>query len=290
MKNTSTPIWLRLASVASATLALCMAAPSHVQADENLFNYVRGSETLPAGHFDLYQTTRLREGKDVGTYHGWDLDTELEYGFTDRFQMSIEVKQHMFTIHDMEDLRDGSFYRFGGIELAAKYRFNSVFKDGYGLTFRPELGWLRYDDVGGIIQKEIFLSPNLIFQKNYLDDTLIFIANVGFELAWGKKPAEEYDKELSLQGGLGVTYRVAPNWFLGVDTRVRSEYPDFDFGNHEHTVIFVGPVVHYASEKWWATLSWGYQAYGTGVDEPVNGKTFAEESRHEFTLKIGFNF
>ena len=114
-------------------------------------------------------------------------------------------------------------------------------------------------------------------------------ANVGFELAWGKKPAEEYDREVSLLGGLGVSYRFVRNWFVGVDSRIRSEYPDFDFGNHEHTVVFVGPALHYGAEKWWATLSWGRQVWGKGVDEPGN-RTFAEEARNEVILKFGLNF
>lgn len=277
---------LRAALLCSASL---ITATSLIQADENYFGTVRGSETLPAGHVDVYQSTTLRTGKDVGTYRAWDFDTEVEYGFTDRFQMSVEIKQHAFDIHGMEELEDGRFYKFGGVEIAAKYRFNSVFKDGYGLTFRPEFGFLRNDDVGGLHQKEVFIAPGIIYQKNFYDDTLVFVANGGFELAWGKKPAEEYDKELSLQGGLGLTYRFAPNWFAGVETRIRSEYPDFDLGNHEHTVLFVGPVLHYGAEKWWATLQWGYQVWGKGVDEPA-GMTFAEESRHEVRLKVGFNF
>lgn len=273
----------------SLITALVLAPSLLAVADENLFGTILGSETLPAGHFDLYQTTSLRTGKDQGHYYGWDIDSEVEYGVTDRFQMSMEVKQHIFDTHGVDGLDNGTYYRFGGVELAAKYRFNSVFKDSYGLTFRPEIGFLRYDDVGGLIQKEIFISPNLIYQKNFFDDTLIFVANAGIELAWGKKPAEEYDKELSFQGGMGLTYRVAPNWFVGGEARIRSEYPDFKLINHEHTAVFVGPAIHYASEKWWATLQWGYQVWGEGIDEP-QGHTFAEETWNEFRLKIGFNF
>ena len=271
--------------------ALALLPPvSTARADENLFGAVRGSETLPAGHFDLYQSITLRDGKQFGSYHAWDFDTEVEYGFTDTFQMSVDVIQHAFDISGVEDLRNDTFYKFGGVEVAAKYRFNSVFKDGYGLTFRPEFGFLKYDDVGGIIQKELFIAPSLIFQKNFYDDTLIFVANAGFEFAFGKQPAEEYDKELSFQGGLGLTYRFAPNWFAGVETRVRSEYPRFVLSDHEHTAIFAGPSLHYAAQKWWATLQWGYQAYGSEVDSTESGKAWAEEARNEFRLKIGFNF
>ncbi len=110
------------------------------------------------------------------------------------------------------------------------------------------------------------------------------------KFAWGKKPAEEYDYEFTMMGGAGVAYRFAPKWFIGLEGHWRSEYPEFDLGFHEHTVIFIGPSVHYAAQRWWATASYGYQIYGNGIDEPDNGKTFAEEARNEFRLKIGFNF
>ena len=259
-------------------------------ADEHLFGYVRGAETLPKGHADLYQFGTLRTGKSSGKYYGWDFDTEVEYGITDKFQVGLAIVQHYFDINDVPELDNGSFYKFGGAEATVKYRFKSVFKDGYGLAYRQEVAYLRYDDVAGIIQKEFDLAPELIFQKNFFDDTLIFAANGGIKLAWGKKPAEEYDRELTFQTGLGLSYRFAPNWFFGPEVHMRSEYPNFNLGFHEHSVVFAGPALHYGAKDWWATASYAYQAWGEGVDEPSRGKTFAEEARHEYRLKIGFNF
>ena len=251
---------------------------------------MRGAETLPKGHADFYQFATLRTGKSDGDYHAWDFDTEVEYGFTDKFQMSVAAVQHYFDVEGVPGLDNGSFYRFGGVELAAKYRFTSVFKDGYGLAIRPEIAFLRYDDVGGIIQTEFDFAPELIYQKNFLDDTLIFAANVGVKLAWGKKPAEEYDREFTIQGAMGLSYRFAPNWFFGPELHLRSEYPNFDLGFHEHTALFVGPSLHYGAKRWWATATYVYQAWGNEVDPVVSNKAFAEEARHEFRLKIGVNF
>ena len=260
------------------------------RADENLFGYVKGAETLPKGHVDVYETTTARFGKSSGEYQGWDFETEAEYGITDKLQVGLDIIQHYFNIQGVPELDNGSFYRFGGVELTTKYRFTSVFKDGYGLAYRQELAYLPWDDVAGIEQNEFDFAPELIFQKNFLDDTLIFSANGGVKLAWGKKPAEEYDHEFTIQGATGLSYRFAPNWFFGPEVHMRSEFPRFDFGFHEHSAIFAGPALHYGAKNWWATLSYAYQAWGEGVDEPSNGHTFAEEARHEFRLKVGFNF
>lgn len=260
------------------------------QADEHLFGHVRGAETLPAGKADLYQYFTLRTGKDSGSYHAWDFDTEFEYGITNELQVSVSLAQHYFHVRDNAELGDIEGYQFGGAEVSAKYRVLSPFKDPIGLAFRLETGYLSHDDVGGYDQEEILISPEVIIQKNFFDDTLILAANLGAEWAWGKQPAEEYNKEVSFDGALGLSYRFAPNWFAGVEGRIRSEFPLFDLGFHEHTVVFVGPALHYGSEKWWATFSYGYQVWGTEVDPTVSGKAYAEEARNEFRLKIAWNF
>ena len=260
-----------------------------LNADENLFGNVLGAETLPQGHFDFYQTVTLRAGKDSGYYRGWDFDTEVEYGFTDRFQLGFGVVQHAFDIKGNDELDDRDGYEFGGLEITPKYRILSPFKDAIGLAFRMEAGYLFYDDVAGLPQEEYFVNPGIILQKNFLDDTLITVANVGVQWAWGKKPAEEYEREVALEGGLGVSYRVARNLFMGVEGRIRSEYPNFDLGFHEHTVVFAGPAIHYGAQKWWATLSYGYQVWGSEVDQVVDNKAYAEEATHEFRLKVGLN-
>ncbi|MCB1210125.1 MAG: hypothetical protein KDK97_12390 [Verrucomicrobiales bacterium] len=277
--------------ISQTALLLCGSALTltSARADEHLFGRTLGAETLPSGTAELNHFLTLRSGKDSGSYLGWDLDMEYEYGITDRLTLGIDAIHHHFSVRDNAELGDIEGYKFGGIEATAKYRVLTPFKDPVGLAFRLETGYLWTDDVGGFSQEEILISPEILLQKNFLDDTLILALNLGAEWAWGKQPAEEYNKEVSFDGRMGVSYRVAPNWFIGAEGRIRSEYPLFDLSFHEHTVVFVGPALHYGSEKWWATLSWGYQVWGRGVDEP-RGNSYAEEAQNEFRLKIGFNF
>ena len=279
---------LKLSSLITVALTGILGSTPPARADENLFGYITGAETLPRSQYDLYQTTTARGGKDSGYYRGWDFETEVEYGFTDKFQGSFTVVQHYFEARDVDGLDDQNQYRFGGLELAAKYRFKSVFKDGYGLAVRLEIGFMRYDDVAGIIQQMLYVAPTLAYQKNFRDDTLIFAANAGFQLAWGKRPAEEYDHELSLKAGTGISYRFAPNWFAGVEAHLVAEYPLFR--QFEHAVLFAGPSIHYGAKRWWATFSWACQAWGREVDPTVAHLAFAEEARNDLRLKLGCNF
>ena len=190
----------------------------------------------------------------------------------------------------LDGLDDLDSYRFGGIAAAGKYRLLSPFKDPIGLAFRLEGGYLWHDEVGGLEEHEYFVAPELDFQKNFRDDTIICQLNLGPEFAWGKQPAEEYPREISLQAATGISYRFAPNWFIGVEGKIRSEYPLFDLNNFEHAVFYAGPSLHYGTKRWWVTLTWVYQAWGEGVDEPRDGKTYAEETDHQVRLKVGLNF
>lgn len=280
----------------AAWFALVPLLSMESRADENLFGWSKGSETLPSGHLDLYQFTTLRTGKAAGdgSYNAYDLETEIEYGYTDKLQLALSVAQNYFSGSALESDGDGltqTGYRFGGVAVAGKYRFTSPFIDGYGLALNQSLGYNRHDETAGIVESHLFLAPTLIFQKNFLDNTLITTASIGIDFGWGKKPAEEYSKEMGLESRMGISYRFAPGWFAGVEGRIRSEYPQFDINNNEHVVVFVGPNIHYASEKFWATLAWAYQVYGhESAGQQEADRAFAEQVQNEVRLKVGFNF
>ncbi|MBI1840657.1 MAG: hypothetical protein HYR88_07355 [Verrucomicrobia bacterium] len=277
-----------------ALAALVGATTRSALADEQLFGFVRGAETLPKGRSEIYQYATLRTGKAEGRYYGFDFETEVEHGFTDRFQASASLIHHYFNNRgvdgDRDALDDANASRLGGVAFSGKYRIWSPFKEPLGIAFRLESGYLWHDEVDGLLQHEFYLSPEIDLQKNFRDDTVICNLNVGAEWAWGKQPAEQYPREVSLQAAAGVAYRFAPNWFVGAEGNVRAEYPLFDLKHFEHATLYAGPSVHYSAKRWWVTLTWTPQVWGSGVDEPNDGRTFAEEVRHKIRLKIGFNF
>lgn len=94
-------------------------------ADEQLFGFVRGAETLPAGRSQIYQFITVRTGKSEGTYIGSDFETEFEHGFTDRFQASVAIENRYIYNRgadgDRDALDDMNRYRFGGVRASGKY-------------------------------------------------------------------------------------------------------------------------------------------------------------------------
>ncbi len=279
-------------------LLFCLLAASlgtvSLTAEEQLFGFVRGAETLPAGRSEIYQFVTVRTGKSQGTYAGTDFETEFEHGFTDRFQGSVAIENRYIYNRgvdgDRDALDDMNRYRFGGVRASSKYMLLSPFKDSLGLALRVEGGYAQHDEVGGLPEKEFFVAPEVDFQKNFRDDTIITEMWMGTEWAWGKQPAEQYPREIAFQGGLGASYRFVRNWFIGVESHIRAEYPLFRLDNFEHYVIYAGPSIHYSAQRWWATLTCTRQAWGEGIDEPLDGRTFAEETKWKIRLKLGVNF
>lgn len=270
--------------------ALLIAASHPASADEILFGRVRGAETLPAGSAEAYTTLSARTGKNEGTFHAFDLENEIEYGFTDRFQVGVSVIQHYFDIHGNGELPSESSYKFGGFDVAPEINLLSPFKDRVGVAIRSEIGYLTHDNTAGLPQDQVFVAPQVLLQKNFLDDTLILEGNFGAELAWGKRPAEPYSRELSFEERLGISYRFVPGWFAGLEANFRTDYQDMDLSRFDHTVLYAGPSVHYGAEHWWMTGWWGYQVWGDEVDQAVAGKAYAKETRNFILLRAAYEF
>jgi hypothetical protein len=276
-------------------LAGLSAAPA--QADENFFGYTYGAETLPAGQTEAYLWATDRRSKDEGHYDAQDYKLELEHGLTNRLQGSVYFN---FASHHIRGLEpefhavDRDF-GFQGISTEFKYNVLSPYKDGIGLAFYAEPGWSRIRKVEGDKVKEYELELKAILQKNFLDDRLIWAANLTAEFEWEHAKDEltgdhEWEKELAIEATTGLSYRVAPNWFLGVEGRYHSEYPDWTHGLHrEHYALFAGPSLHYGGKKWWFTATYLPQIHGS-PSEPGSSLQLDEHEKRELRLKIGYNF
>lgn len=289
---------MKLRFSALAALLLTLSAPS-IFADENLFGYTYGAETLPKGRWEFYNWATGRFGKGEGTYRALDLMQEFEYGITDRWQASFYITERAHKIRGSAPVEDGvpeypdrSSFEFQGLQLASKYMILSPFKDAFGLAVYGEAGWSRHFKISGQQQDEYFFEGKLILQKNFLEDALVTALNITGEYEWRRIRGEpEFDSEVEFEVTGGITYRFAPNWYFGVEARLHSEFPNSDFQGWEHYGIFAGPTLHYGAKRWWATLTWLPQITGWPNDpERSNNLHLAEHERNEVRLKVGINF
>jgi len=273
-------------------------AASSAQADERYFGYVYSAEPMPKGETETEFWITDRRGKDEGHYDAQDYRIELEHGFTDRLTVAGYANFQSHNVHGMageEDIdRD---FAFKGLSAEFKYNVLSPYKDGFGLTLYAEPGWSKIHSGSGERGTEYELELKLLLQKNFLDDRLIWGTNLVFEPEWekeveieeGGEREVEWEKELKLEVTTGLSYRIAPGWFAGVEGRYSSVYPDWTDGlDREAYAISAGPTVHYAGKKWWATLSYLPQLFG--APSPNGSRSLDEFEKREVRLLVGYNF
>ena len=277
-------------------IGLAGLAATPAQADEQYFGYTYSSEVLPKNGTEAELWVTDRRGKGKGHFDAQDYRLELEHGFTDRLTVAGYAN---FAGHHIRGLDDENVDRdlaFRGLSAEFKYNVLSPYKDGLGLTLYAEPGWSRIHG-GGERGTEYELEFKAIVQKNFLHDRLIWAANFTFEPEWEREVeiedtgerAVEWEKELKLELSSGLSYRVAPGWFLGGEARYASVYPDWTNGLHRETyAVFAGPAIHYGGKKWWATLS--YQPQLFGGPSPNGSRALDEFEKRELRLKIGYNF
>jgi hypothetical protein len=287
-------------------LLLCL-LPVAAQADENLFGYVRGAEVIPKGGLELYSITTLRNDKGQGSFRAWDSELELEYGVSDRFNLSASLAALSVDTHGLlidgylpEEIDTG--LKPSGVEVAGKYNFLRPAADGLGLSGRLALEYEWLDKHSGQDKRSLTAVMELLAQKYFLDGEMIWVGNLGLESTWDDRSyipnlpegfdwPQDPEMEIELAAGTGLSYRFAPDWFIGAELLYETEFETEV--SQERWSVFAGPSLHYGSNKWWATLTWLPQLRGGG--EKYEGQTddnlhLIEKTKQESRLKIGFNF
>ena len=299
-----------------------IALPSAAHADESLWLYTKGAETLPKGQTEIVASVISRRGKADSDYVFNDVRLEVEHGFTDRLTGYAElvVFNHDYSttnpdLRPLYDTQGGAGGRFkktsiGGIDVGLKYNILSPYKDQIGFAVSVEYDHrFKYRiDGASINQNEVDLT--LHFQKNFLNNQLVFAFSPKIEWEHRTSPGV-IEKEIALDISAGVSYRVAPKWSLGAEFRHQSDYlspfitdtssPDygfdpnlspskfpFQFGSQYQHGNYIGPVVHYASQKWWATAGVLWQFSGGGKFAiNSNGLNVDEHEKVHAGLTIG---
>lgn len=292
--------------------ALCLAliglgTSLSAQADENLFGYVSGAEVIPAGGWELYNITTLREGKKAGDYTAWDNEIELEYGVSDRFNVFggvqlLSVDTRNLSIDGYLPGNEDIGPKLSGVEFGVKYNILRPAADDFGLSLKFEFDHSWVDKHSGEDKDTTSIEMDLIAQKYFLDGELIWVGNLGLEATYADRKAindlpdgfewpTDPEMELEVKAGTGLSYRFAPKWFVGVEALYETEF-ETEVGQ-ERWSVFAGPSLHYGSAKWWATLTYLPQIRGGGeqyADQTDDDLHLIEKTEHEARLKIGFNF
>ncbi|MCC4596541.1 hypothetical protein NRY95_12250 [Xanthomonas campestris pv. phormiicola] len=282
---------------------LALLASGSATAGESLFARTYTTDTTPAGTFEFEQSFRDRSQRAFGQFEAIDSSTEIEYGFTDKLQGSLYFNSvHIAADKSPDDddpLGGTGFTRHGtyGQSVSAEfiYRVKSPYTDGYGLAFYVEPSYMFHDLHNGLKYDGTYeLETGLLLQKNFYDDRVVLAYNLFLEGENIRFQGEtDHTSELDFNNSLGLSYRFRPNWSAGLEMRNHNEIGSFHV--HEHSVYWLGPVLHYAGSKAWFTLGWLEQVYGdpNGYQDGAyvgNHLFLRSHERREISLKFGIPF
>jgi hypothetical protein len=293
------------------------------QADESLWIYAKGADTMPKGALEYKLNIISRRGKDSGDYVFNDIRPEVEYGLTNKLTVygELMVFDHDYAVENPElnpmfetqGGEGGSFDRtqVGGFELGLKYNVLSVYKDPVGLSFGfayENRNKYRLD--GSDINQDSFVFTTYL-QKNFLDNTLQLVANLKMEFERRNSPGV-LEEEIAFDGALGIAYRFKPKWSVGMEFRHQSDYlnpqedgvfnpeldrssfdlTDFRIGSQHQRGNYVGPSLHYAQKEWWVTggILWQVAGGGSPFSLSYGDRNWDEHERVHAGLTIGFEF
>jgi len=254
-------------------------------ATERRFTYTYEPETLPKGATEFEQWVTLRSQRTEGgtvqqeNFNKWEIREELEYGVTDNYTIGLYLNLEAESYRDVSvsPAVDESEFEFGGVSIENRYMLLNPAEHAVGLT--------------------LYLEPSFSGSEAEIEEKIIIGQRHGdWKWAVNLIHATEWEDNLNETEGevaasFGVAYDLSSRWSLGLELynkNVIEAYEEFEYSS-----IFLGPVVSYRTEDWWATLTVMPQIYGKNYEGNPDDNTslvLDEQERINIRLLIGFGF
>lgn len=281
MKNRTLNCKLKLIRIVACATALVLLGAS-ASANDRLFTYSYEPETMPQGAFELEQwvTWRALRNSRVGqdNYHRFQFRTELEYGVTDNYTVGFYVNSDYTRFRDPASSRQMRDWTWQGFSLENRYMVLNPATHPVGLTLYLEP---TYDGIDFALEQKIILGQRHGDWK--------WALNLIHETEW-EEHFDEYGGEVEITAGL--TRLIGKNWALGVEARNSNHLPEYM--HWADSALYVGPVVSYRRERWWATLTvmpqvWGDTFHNKNPDG-IRSLDLKGHERWNARLIVGFSF
>jgi hypothetical protein len=131
---------------------------------------------------------------------------------------------------------------FSGVSSEWKYKVLDPVADPVGLALYQEY----------TVGSDEFEWENRLILDKKIGNTLIAY-NFVIEPEWEFTPGKS-TREIAVENNLGVTQFFTPRFSAGLEVRNHNEKTE-DSTGFEHSALFIGPVVSYARETWWITVT-----------------------------------
>jgi hypothetical protein len=218
------------------------------------FTFLYEANTSARGSLELENWVTWQRATGPGRFDQVDFRHELEYGVTDKFQVSIYLADWFY-----ENDREHSGFAYSDSAIELIYNLTNPVVDPIGLSIYGEL---RAGD------RLIELESKLIAQKNF--GPLILAYNATLEAVWEGSDLAEREGEFSQ--ALGASYEVSPRISVGIELLHEFVFPEW---RDEEGIrnLFVGPNVSYRHRNWFVTVTALAQATDTDSEPDFQLRT-----------------
>jgi hypothetical protein len=256
----------------SCLLAGLLAAGAPVlasRADERRFTYSYEPETQLAGGMEVenWVTLGTQRNSTVGqdNFNQWELRQELEYGVTDRYTLGLYVNEQVESFRNPSTGANEASSEWEGISLENRYNLLNPAEHAVGLTLYLEG---RYSGQEAEIEEKVILGQRQGDWK--------WALNLSNSTEWANNLR---DREGELQASFGLARDLSKHWSVGLEAMTETLAPGYK--QFESAAVFLGPVVSYRQDKWWAALTVLPQIYGWNRDGSADGNPHFELVDHE---------
>jgi len=258
--------------------AFGLSTPLSLFADVRQFTYVFETDVLPKGGLEIEQYITNQSGREEGDYSAWNFRTEIEYGLTEKLQGAVYLNLDSVRSEGMPGKDDVNDFDFKGFSGELVYQILNPNLDPVGVA---AYGEFTSDGL------DMELEAKLLVSKPIGKWNLAF--NAVYEAEWEREDSRS-SREAKVLLYTGVSYKLDPQWAIGVESRNKSAYPDgLNLTGQEYQTWNVGPNVHWGSPTWWATFTVLPQVWGNG-DGSQGSRQLVHEESIETRLIVGRNF
>lgn len=267
--------------MAPSRIALALFLAGTACASERYFGYSQQSEVLAPGQRELEASATWRAGREE-YYRRLDTRLELEAGLADQLQGSFYLNFKQVTAYDSTTGGNTTSSDLDGVSLELKRRFSD--------SATATLGSALYVE-GTLNSEESELEIKAIVDKQLTaHDTVV--GNLVWEGEWDN--AHTAHPEHALIATLGWSHRLGSGWSAGLELMASNvlewEAEEAEY-EHEAGALYGGPVVHYANEGFWATLTALPQLTALKKEEGAEGRLELNEyERVQVRLLVGCHF
>ncbi|MGE5496668.1 MAG: hypothetical protein ACM3Q2_01245 [Syntrophothermus sp.] len=247
-------------------------------ANDRRFTYIYETSVLPRGarEFEIWNTYRTDRGY---FYRRLDQRMEFEFGLGGNVMSAL-------CLNTSWRLQDANGAEPGGdavssqeISISSEWKFKLMDRVaspvGLGLYGEATLGL-----------NEVELEGKLLLDKQI--NNLLFAFNGVVEHGWEtvlENGKTKTAKELAVEFNLGASFQVTGAFSLGAELR---NHNILEEGKLEKSALFMGPVLAYTEENWWAALTILPQVKGF-KGETAGGLVLDDHEKVEARLLFSFH-